>query len=144
VNGIVTTKMDKDMRKDRIYYDIQGFQIREFVPSATCDKDTPFNTNLHYSEPNNQERTVFGEAKDGLFYNYNDRLIGNAWYEGIKLAQEQGLKPDTARFFECALNNFHGTNDVDLQHVILGCNRSNGFSYLVFGYTYTTKVKIWT
>jgi hypothetical protein len=34
------------------------------------------------------------------------------------------------------LNHFHDTDKVDLQHVMLGLNRSNGHSYLIFGYTY--------
>jgi hypothetical protein len=101
------------------------------------NKNITFRTFLHYNDPQAlEELTVFGEEKDGLFYNYDDRLYGKKWNEGLTLAEKQAAK-GSARFYEIALNHFHDTNDVDLQHVILGCNRSSGFSYLVFGYTCT-------
>lgn len=100
------------------------------------NKDKVFKTFLHYSDPSaRKERTVFGAAREGLHYNYDDRLIGNAWTEGLKKAKEQA-KPSTACYYEIALNHVHDTDTVDLVHVILGCNMSNGFSYLIFGYTY--------
>ena len=105
----------------------------------TTDKNTPFKTDLHYSDPTaKEERTVFGAARKGLFYNYSDRLYGDKWSEGLRLAKEKAGK-DTARYFEIALNHFHDTDDVNLEHVILGCNRATGYSYLVFGYTYSSK-----
>jgi hypothetical protein len=97
---------------------------------------------MHYSDPEAQERepiTVFGAAKKGLFYNYSDRLLGKEWNEGWDLAKKAGLKLKTARFFEAVLNHFHGTTDVNLQHILLGVNLSSGYDYLVFGYTYTSK-----
>jgi len=105
------------------------------------DKNQPFKTDLHYSDPTaGQERTVFGVAKQGLFYNYSDRLCGDEWNKGWEAASKEAT-PRTARFFEIVLNHFHDSKDVNLQHVILGCNRSTGYSYLVFGYTYTSKSK---
>lgn len=99
------------------------------------DKKIPFKTFLHYSEPYTRERTVFGRASEKLHYNYSDRLFSEEWNAGLVLAAEKAQK-DTAEYFEIALNHFHGVTTVDLQHVILGCNQSNGFSYLIFGYTY--------
>lgn len=104
------------------------------------NKDATIKTFLHYSDPNaDKQLTVFGHARKDLFYNYDDRLVGNKWYEGLEIAiKETGIKRSsqhTARFFEIALSYFHNT-PVDLQHIILGCNQSNGYSYLVFGYTY--------
>lgn len=114
----------------------------EFMDESVCeefvlkDKNVKFETFLHYSDPTaNRERTVFGKAKEGLFYNYSDRLIGKKWNEGIEKAEKQA-KPSTAKFFEIALNHFHDTTTVDLQHIVLGCNMSNGYCYLIFGYTY--------
>jgi hypothetical protein len=93
---------------------------------------------VHYADPDaSKELDVFGEKKEGLFYNYDDRLCGKKWREGLALAAKQA-EVGSARFYEIALNHFHDASDVDLQHVILGCNRSTGFSYLVFGYTVTT------
>jgi hypothetical protein len=119
-------------------WDNEGKCCCEFI---LTDKDTPFRTFMHYSDPEarGEPITVFGAAKKGLFYNYDDRLIGKEWDGGWKIAQASKAKPDTARFFEIVLNHFHSTTDVDLQHVLLGVNRSNGFHYLVFGYNYTSK-----
>lgn len=103
----------------------------------TYDKNTEIETFLHYSDPTaRQERTVFGAPRQGLFYNYDDRLIGDKWTEGAKAAQETaGIVVGSARYFEIILSHFHG-KPVSLEHVVLGCNMSNGYSYLVFGYTY--------
>ena len=109
------------------------------MSKEVSDKDKVFSTFLHYSDPTaKEERTVFGTKHEGLFYNYDDRLIGDKWTEGLRLAAEQAT-PKTARYYEIALNHFHDTDSVDLQHVVLGCNRSNGFSYLIFGYKYPIK-----
>lgn len=110
------------------------------LSSCVEDKTREFQTFLHYSDPDaRKERNVFGFAKKGLFYNYDDRLIGERWTEGWELAKKSGLKFKTAAFYEAVLKHFHDSDDLDLQHVILGCNMSNGYSYLVFGYTYTSK-----
>ncbi len=104
---------------------------------TVTDKNEPFRVFMHYTDPDAcREVTVFGEERPGLFYNYSDRLYGDLWSEGCKLADTQA-KPKTARYFEIVLNHLHGATDVNLQHVSLGCNRSSGYSYLIFGYTYT-------
>ena len=116
--------------------------FRPCAPYATTNKDDEFRTNMHYSEPEADLRdpiTVFGAAKKGLFYNYSDRLYSDEWNEGWEKAKKAKLKLKTARYFEAVLNHFHGSTDVNLQHVMLGVNRSTGYSYLVFGYTYTSK-----
>ena len=120
------------------HHDMMGREL-DCCNCAITNKDTKIRTFMHYSDPDaDKELTVFGRKREGLFYNYDDRLYGDAWTEGCKLAAEQA-QPQTARFYEIALNHFHQTNDVNIEHIILGCNRSNGFSYLVFGYTYTRK-----
>lgn len=98
------------------------------------NKDVPIRTFLHYSDRDrNKEISVFGETRDGLFYNYDDRLPYEKWHDGLKLAKEVAVL-NSARYFEIALAHVHG-KPCNLEHVILGCNRSNGFSYLIFGYT---------
>lgn len=122
----------------KTFNDIHGhhYQCSRQIQAPT-DKNARIRTFLHYSDPDaNKELTVFGRQRPGLFYNYDDRLIGDEWTEGCRLAAEQA-KPQTAKFYEIALNHFHQTTNVDIEHIILGCNRSNGYSYLVFGYTYT-------
>lgn len=114
-------------------------QAQNRKSDVITDKKQPFRTFMHYTDRMaGEEITVFGRHKRGLFYNYDDRLFGDRWIDGLKLAKETAT-PKTAEFYEIALNHFHGVADVDLQHVVLGCNRSNGFSYLVFGYTYGKK-----
>lgn len=118
-------------------YDNSSVFACDFHPP--CDKDVILRTFMHYTDPDaERDVTVFGAARKDLFYNYSDRLYGSKWNEGLELAAKQAT-PKTARFFEIALNHFHDTDDVNLQHIMLGCNRSNGFSYLIFGYTYTEK-----
>lgn len=102
------------------------------------NKDAVIRTHMHYTDPQaNQEITVFGEAKPGLFYNYSDRLSQwlSDWGAGLELAKRSATV-GTARYFEIALKHFHHSDSIDIQHIILGVNRSNGFDYLVFGYTY--------
>lgn len=111
---------------------------RNRATSSVTDKDARIKVFLHYSEANTDERTVFGRARDKLFYNYSDRLYQfdhDKWREGQELAKSQGLSHETARYYEVALSHFHDAK-CNLEHIILGCNRSNGFHYLVFGYTY--------
>lgn len=94
----------------------------EKARSIVMSKDAPLRTFLHYSDPNaRKELTVFGQSRTGLFYNYDDRLISEKWIEGLKLAAEKATK-NSARYFELALSHFHDKN-VNLEHVILGCNR---------------------
>lgn len=101
------------------------------------DKKSRIQTDLHYTDPTaRQERTVFGRRKEGLFYSYDDRLYGDKWIEGAEIAKKQGIEPRTAEYYETILKHFHDAETLDLQHIILGCNMSNGYSYLVFGYTY--------
>lgn len=93
---------------------------------------------MHYTDPDagKKDVTVFGSKQKGLFYNYSDRLFGEKWLEGERQANASEHAPNTAHWFEVVLKHFHGAEHVDLQHVMLGCNRSTGYHYLVFGYTY--------
>jgi len=100
------------------------------------NKDAKIQWFLHYSDPQSRTLfTVFGEPKKELFYNYDDRLFGERWEQGCELAKAR-YEPGTPNYYQFALNHFHETDTVDLQHILLGCNSSSGYSYLVFGYTY--------
>lgn len=103
------------------------------------DKTVPMRAFMHYTDPEANERnpiTVFGKAKKSLSYNYSDRLFGNEWIFAWDESLNKGLKKNSALFFEYILKKFHNVESVDLQHVLLGVNRSSGHSYMVFGYTY--------
>lgn len=105
-------------------------------PTVVRDKDRKIETWMHYSDARSrQETTVFGEAAPNLFYNYDDRLkYEDKWDEGLAIAKTKASE-NTARFYEIVLSHFHG-KPVDIQHIVLGVNRSNGHSYLIFGYTH--------
>lgn len=109
-------------------------------PRPVTNKKVRIRTHMQWNGPDaDQVLTVFGQKKEGLHYNYEDRLWQwdyDRWHEGKRKAKEAGHDPQTAAFFETVLNYYHDTDTVDVQHILLGCNRSNGFPYLVFGYTY--------
>lgn len=109
--------------------------LKRFLPIT--DKTQEIRTFMHYTDPDvGKQTTVFGQAKPGLFYNYSDRLFGDKWTEGVKIAVKKGKKYKTAEFFEEVLKHFHDATFLDLQHIVLDVNRSNGYHYLVFGYNY--------
>lgn len=137
--NVMATKQEREND-----YDNYGYSPRRAKPRRCSllqfDKNATIRTFMHYTDhkAGGDPITVFGEATKGLFYNYSDRLYGSRWDAGWEKAKAEA-QPNTARFFEIALNHFHNTTDVKISHIMLGCNGSNGQSYLVFGYTYTGK-----
>lgn len=127
------------------YLDCDGYKSTMHCCFALTDKNTPIRTFMHYSdeEAKGDPITVFGSASSNLFYNYDDRLCGDAWSEGLKKAKAKH-EPKTAKFYEVALQHFHNEEcpgcTIDLRHVMLGVNRSSGYSYLVFGYIINKKI----
>ena len=118
-------------------------------PPIITNKDQPIRTWMHYTETpiqNTKGITVFGQSKPSLFYNYSDRIYHTPAYQNgpIFIDCLQTVIKDnnldtwtsgmTARMLETALTKYHN-QQVDLQHIILGCNMFNGHSYMVFGYT---------
>lgn len=92
------------------------------------NKNKVFDTFLHYSS-NLKKKTVFGEPTPKLFYNYTDRLSSPKWNEALKSAT-----PQTARFYELALNHYFDKKDVNVQHIQIEVG-GNGYSYMAIGYT---------
>ena len=137
---MITKRQKNNFRSDPGLNDPWDYEC-EYQERACTDKDTPFRTFMHYSDPEAEGDpiTVFGSPKKGLFYNYSDRLFGKEWEESWEKARAANLTPSTARFFEAVLNNYHDSTNVNLQHVLLGVNRSTGYHYIVFGYTYKSK-----
>jgi hypothetical protein len=127
--------------------DCDNMGRRIMAPRVITDKDHLIRTFMHYTDLEARKTlTVFGMEKEGLFYNYDDRLYASSGYPTLtwakclqRAAKKLGIKTSeqrTARMYELALCSFHNTDTVDIQHIVVGCNLSNGFSYLVFGYTY--------
>lgn len=91
---------------------------------------------LHYSEVpfgSCGERTIFGKENDQLQYEYSDRLIG--WdSEKHKYAVKNNTeKKHTSKWYQKYLELYYGCK-IDLQHIKIGVNISNGYQYQVYGF----------
>ncbi|MFA6043417.1 MAG: hypothetical protein WC718_00410 [Phycisphaerales bacterium] len=109
-------------------------------------KDARIVTDAHYSDPRfhnpppslgYRERTVFGEDRTGLRYEYSDRLFQwdpVKYRAAVEVASgKPGVKERTARWFEEYLSEYLG-HRVNIVHIIAGVNQSNGYSYLIYGF----------
>ena len=118
---------------------------RRYEQPAIWNMDAILDTYTNWNSPQaDKERTIFGRKEEGLFYNYSDRLDG--WdYEKARRAREYAslVSSDhrTATYMTAMLSYFHDGAKVELRHVIAGCNRSNGYPYLIYGYKYQSKVE---
>lgn len=125
----MSTKLDLD------YYGNPVTKGGSFTPTSH-DLDAKIRTFMHYTESPSRNMsgiTVFGAASEVLHYNYDDRFEYQKWHAALKEAANKGLNRETARFWQEALSVYH-ERPVKLGHIVLGCNRSNGFSWLCFGY----------
>lgn len=110
---------------------------------TTLDKDKPLETTPHYTDTRFQkEQTIFGKRPEspyghtGLHYDYSDRLW--EWdykksKKAAKIAAESGATPKSCRWYEVYLSAYFGKS-IEIEHIIAGVNRSNGYPYCVFGY----------
>ncbi len=106
------------------------------------DKNAALPAFLHYSDPNADKiLTIFGNPENcptKTIHNYDDRL--QSWnYEKFKqatiIAENAKCVRHSARFYEILLSHYHDAN-VNISCIRVGCNRSNGQSYLIFSYNY--------
>jgi len=131
---------------DNPYYAIHDYARRngygKYKRPVIRSEDAVLETYTNWNSPQaDKERTIFGDKEADLFYNYSDRLA--QWdYDKDRRANEYAAlvaQPKTAKYFTAMLSYFHDGAEVSLRHIVAGCNRSNGFPYLVYGYKYTTK-----
>lgn len=108
---------------------------RSYEPPIIRDLDVVLDTYTSYTEPRSRDnRTIFGAEEDGLGYDYDDRF--EQW--DYKKSQEAKAHADgvairkTAAWFQAYLSFFYGY-PVEVRHILAGCNRGNGWPYLVFG-----------
>ena len=99
------------------------------VEAPNLDVKLPF---IHYTARDTSERDVWGSARPGLFYNYDDRVFSA---DARITANASGAQSNTPRWWTAYLTAFHG-KPVILEHIRAGVNRSNGYMYLVFGYVF--------
>lgn len=114
-----------------------GRYISPYKYPTTFDKQAILHDYPHYSDDRfKEQQTIFGQEQKGLIYDYNDRL--QQWdYELNERAWQYAAEtetPHTASFYEKYLSGYRGAK-VTLYHIIAGVNYSNGYPYLVFGYT---------
>lgn len=109
---------------------------------APTDKKAPICNFMHYTAPSEDQSgiTVFGSSKPGLSYQYDHRLTNYGdWQVCQMLAARDVPGRNTAEYYEKALGYLFPDANFDIQHIVLGCDRSNGFHWLCFGFTSTKK-----
>lgn len=109
---------------------------RSYEQPIIRDLDVVLDTYTSYTDPRSRDnRTIFGAEEDGLHYDCDDRLVELDY----KKSQEAKAHADgvairkTAAWFQTYLSFFYGYQ-VEVRHILAGCNRSNGWPYLVFGW----------
>jgi hypothetical protein len=110
---------------------------REYAFSAAQSPSAILVDNPHYTDSRfDKEQTIYGKAQKGLSYDYSDRLwqwdwdkAQNAW-QSVK---DANVNKHTQRGHEMYLSTYFD-KPIELRHIIAGINRSNGYSYLVYGY----------
>lgn len=110
---------------------------------TTFDKNRPLKTEPHYTdELFEKEQTVFGKpAKSSyghkhLSYDYSDRLWQwdyDKTQQSVDIANQSGATFKSCRWYEAYLSAYFD-RPIVIEHIIAGVNRSNGYSYCVFGY----------
>lgn len=123
----------------------------EFEPITDKNKVIPPDLiNPHYSDDRfEKDQTIFlvegielvetpfgTEEVNDAHYVYSDRLVQSAGMSRIEAASDEAKKtaaPGTASYFEELLKATLEDPTIDLQHILAGVNRSNGFSYRIFG-----------
>ena len=116
---------------------------QNYCHPTTLDKNEPLHTCPHYTDKRfEKEQTVFGEqakspyGHEGLHYDYSDRLW--QWdYEkakkSVEIADQSGAIPKSCKWYEAYLSAYFDCS-IEIKHIVVGVNRSNGYPYSVFGY----------
>ena len=87
------------------------------------------------SDPSKLVKAKYGDGLvvNGLSYDYSDRFRQWDYKKSDKSWDEAKGENYTAAKHESYLCNYFG-KDIELVHLIVGINQSNGYSYLVYGY----------
>ena len=104
---------------------------------STLNKDAILETTPHYNDKRfEKEQTVFGsEPNNGqyghkhLHYDYSDRLWQfdyNKAQKATEIANQGSAAPKSCRWYEAYLSAHFGRS-VEIEHIIAGVNRSNGY-----------------
>ncbi len=110
---------------------------RKFM--AVQDRNTPLKLDPHYrhdADMFKNEQVVLGVDTGDLSWSYSDRLWEFDWNKAkaaSAIANEGGYVGMSANHIEAYLTAYFGRK-IDLVCVVSGINRSNGYSYNVYGY----------
>jgi len=88
------------------------------------------------SERFRTEQTIFGRKKEGLTYEYSDRLRqwdALKYQEGIELAEVSLTPQRSADYFEILLSHYYDKR-VRIEHIL--ASHSDGYAYWVFGFRF--------
>lgn len=118
----------------------------EYRYPSTTDPDKELETAPSYTDHRfNKEQDVFGAKEENLSYDYSDRLVdfdrkedgeaGGKVRTATEAANQSGANPKTQRWYENYLSAYFG-EPVELRHIVVGVNKSNGWYYQVFGYRF--------
>ena len=106
-------------------------------PPPPTNKTYPLRDCPHYSDPEAvKDHTIFGAETGGIGYDYSDRLWQGDYDKADaagKIAQASGKPAHSCLYYEAYLSAYFG-KDIEICHIVAGCNRSSGCPYLVFGY----------
>ncbi len=109
----------------------------DFRNNVCKKKNSLIRTSMHYTDPQARKGavTVWGEKEEGLHYVYSDRLSqwdSKKWDMAMSTADRKSTQR-TPEFYEIALSWFFD-KEVQIGHIMLGCNLATGYDYLIFGY----------
>jgi hypothetical protein len=81
---------------------------------------------------------IVDELVEDLTYDYSDRIYDSLGHAVVQAAREQAASEvgniQSARFVERMLQHAFKNPDLWLGHMRAGVNRSNGYSYKMYGY----------
>lgn len=125
----------KAMRGTDFYGYRHGEQSNRVV--AEQRRNVSLNTLPHYTDERFKEpQVVFGREKQGLFWNYSDRLATGNYSkheEACRVANESGHASGSADWYEAYLSAYHDKK-VALFCVKAGYNTATLFPYAIFFY----------
>ena len=100
------------------------------------DKNTPLYA-PHWTDPRSKHATtLYGHEKEGLVYEYSDRLAQWNWTkhdEAGHIASLCDVRPLSVLWWEIYLTSYYDKR-IWVEHVLGGANWSTGYPYTVLGY----------
>lgn len=107
---------------------------------TTHNKQARLQVQFSSSDPRvDEDQTVFGDyptspyGHEGLSYVYSDRLEFHRASKARDAANESDAPERSCAWYEVFLSHYF-EKKVEIEHIMVGRNKSTGFSYQIFGY----------